>query len=149
MERQIDDMIAIMSAAFSLAFDYAPECALAAGAMLFRRGDTVRYLFMLREGRVALRRALADGGGLTLHVAGPSEVVAPASLWAEATHCDAICDTDCRRRVVGSASPTGSASRRLRSTVSWDGAGGISDRPTRVQETSQRGPAQPAGLVGG
>ena len=31
---------------------------------------------------------------LTLHVAGPGEVVAAASLFAERYHCDAVCRTD-------------------------------------------------------
>ena len=81
-----------MSDHWSGAFAGAPERTLPAGAALFHRGDPVRHLFFLREGRVALRRALTDGGALTLHVAGPGEVVAPGSLWADATHCDAICE---------------------------------------------------------
>ncbi|WP_161793829.1 Crp/Fnr family transcriptional regulator [Jannaschia aquimarina] len=85
-----------MSDAWSPAFVSAPERSLRRGDVLFRRGDPVRHLFHLRDGRVALRRALSDGGELTLHVAGPGEIVAAASLWAEATHCDAICETDVR-----------------------------------------------------
>jgi CRP-like cAMP-binding protein len=37
-----------------------------------------------------------DGGALTLHVARPGEIVAAASLWAETTHCDALCESDAR-----------------------------------------------------
>jgi CRP-like cAMP-binding protein len=89
-------MIPIMSDAWLPFFADAPERRLAAGAALFHRGDPVRDLFLVREGRVALRRALADGGALTLHVAGPGKVVAAASLWAETTHCDALCEGDAR-----------------------------------------------------
>ena len=85
-----------MSDAWSPIFAGAPERRMPAGATLFRRGDPVRSLFLLREGRVALRRALADGNALTLHAAVSGEVVAPASLWAKATHCDAFCETDAR-----------------------------------------------------
>ena len=77
-------------------FDGAPERGLSAGAALFHRGDRVRHLHLVRAGRVGLRRALADGGALTLHVAKPGEVVALASLFADATHCDAICETEAR-----------------------------------------------------
>lgn len=89
-------MIGIMSSPWPHIFDGAPERRIAAGASLFRRGDHVRTLFLVRAGRVALRRALGDGGALTLHVAGPGEVVAAASLWAENTHCDAVCENGAR-----------------------------------------------------
>lgn len=96
-------MIAVMSDAFHDAFAAAPERTLPSGAVLFHRGDPVRHVFHIREGRVALRRMLADGGALTLHLAGPGETVAPASLWAEATHCDAVCETDTRLAVLPAA----------------------------------------------
>lgn len=92
-------MIAIMSDAWSSIFADAPERTMPAGTTLFHRGDPVRHLFLVREGAVALRRTLADGGSLTLHAAGPGEVVAAASLWADGTHCDAVCQTAARLSV--------------------------------------------------
>lgn len=86
-------MIPIMSSIWLPVFCDAPERVLAAGEALFHRSDPVRHLFLLREGRVALRRALTDGGSLTLHIARPGDVVALASLWAAAVHCDAVCET--------------------------------------------------------
>ncbi|WP_299822829.1 cyclic nucleotide-binding domain-containing protein [uncultured Jannaschia sp.] len=83
-----------MSYPWSEIFGGAPERSFPAGAALFRRGDPVQSLFLVRDGRVALRRALADGGALTLHVSGAGDVVALASLFANATHCDAVCETD-------------------------------------------------------
>ena len=77
-------------------FDGAPERTLAAGAALFHRGDLVRHLHLVRAGRVALRRAMADGGALTLHVAGPGEVVALASLFSDVTHFYAVAETEAR-----------------------------------------------------
>ncbi len=103
MQAHPSDMIAIMSNAFHDAFAAAPERTLSSGAVLFHRGDPVRYIFHVREGRVALRRMLTDGGALTLHRVGPGETVALASLWAEATHCDAVCETDTRTAVLPAA----------------------------------------------
>ena len=96
-------MIPIMSDAWTDAFADAREHVMPAGTALFHRGDPVRNLFLLREGRIVLRRALGDGGLLTLHAAGPGEVVALGSLFSETTHCDAVCETDVRvaRRPVG------------------------------------------------
>ena len=96
-------MIVIMSDAFHDAFAAAPERTLPSGSVLFHRGDPVRHVFHVRDGQVALRRMLTDGGVLTLHRAGPGETVAPASLWAEATHCDAVCETDTRAAVLSAA----------------------------------------------
>ncbi len=89
-------MISIMFNCLSHMFDGAPERSLPAGAFLFRRGDPVRRLFLVRGGSVALHRALADGGALTLHVAAAGDIVALASRFAETTHCDAFCETDTR-----------------------------------------------------
>lgn len=102
MGRPSPDMIRIMSDIWIDAFADARERHLPAGSFLFHRGDPVRDLFLVREGHVALRRALGDGGSLTLHLAKPGEVVALASLFSKTTHCDAICQTDARvaRRCV-------------------------------------------------
>lgn len=90
------DMIRIMSDAWTDVFADAREHALPAGTVLFHRGDPVRHLFLVREGRVALRRSLRDGGSLTLDVAEPGKVVAIGSLFSDVTHCDAVCRTDSR-----------------------------------------------------
>ncbi|MBM2578155.1 Crp/Fnr family transcriptional regulator [Jannaschia sp. Os4] len=89
-------MIRIMSDVWINAFAVASERVLCPGSALFHRGDPVRDLFLVREGRVILRRALEDGGSLDLHTAGPGDVVALASLFSETTHCDAICETEVR-----------------------------------------------------
>ena len=92
-----------MSETWISAFSDAPERVLSAGAVLFRRGDPVRHLYLLRAGRIALCRALADGGALTLHVVDAGAVIAPASLWSPSTHCDALCRTDARVAVRSAA----------------------------------------------
>lgn len=82
-------MIAIMSAWRSL-FDDAPTRGLAPGELLFRREAPVRLMHIVRAGTVALERPLADGTALTLHVASEGSILAEASLFANAYHCDAV-----------------------------------------------------------
>ena len=89
-------MIGIMSTPWSDAFAGVRERTFPAASTLFGRGDRIRHLHLVRSGRVALRRALSDGGALTLHVAGPGEIVALASLFADAAHCDAVCERETR-----------------------------------------------------
>jgi len=67
---------------------------LAPGEALFRQGDPTRALFTVERGRVRLVRHLADGAAVTLHVAGPGETFAEASLFSDVYHCDAIADTE-------------------------------------------------------
>ncbi|MEM8777151.1 MAG: Crp/Fnr family transcriptional regulator [Pseudomonadota bacterium] len=57
---------------------------------LFLRDDVVQYAYLVREGRIHLRRALRDGGLLTLHTAIAGDLVAEASLFADQYHCDAV-----------------------------------------------------------
>ena len=83
-------MIEIMSGHWLHCFNSAPERTLEEGETLFRRGDEVEWAFLVRDGRVSLRRALQDGGLLTLHTAGAAELVAEASLFADYYHCDAV-----------------------------------------------------------
>ena len=57
--------------------------------LLFRRGDPVASLFRVEEGEIRLERHTIDGRRLILHAAGPGRLVAEASLFAGAYHCDA------------------------------------------------------------
>ena len=82
-------MIAIMSEWRSI-FDCVPERGLAARETLFRRDEAVGAVYLVRTGRIALERPLADGVPLTLHTAGAGDLLAEASLFAEAYHCDAV-----------------------------------------------------------
>ncbi|WP_373418479.1 cyclic nucleotide-binding domain-containing protein [Sagittula sp. MA-2] len=50
-------------------FDGAPLRALEQGAVLFRREDRVRSMYLVRSGMVALERPMNDGTSLTLHIA--------------------------------------------------------------------------------
>ena len=92
MGRVMQDMIEIMSDHWLKFFEGAPSHALDAGETLFRRDDPVERAFLVRTGRIFLRRALLDGGLLTLHTARAGELVAEASLFADRYHCDAVTD---------------------------------------------------------
>ncbi|MEX3017965.1 Crp/Fnr family transcriptional regulator [Gymnodinialimonas hymeniacidonis] len=71
-------------------FEGAPQRTLEEGETLFRRDDSVDWAFLVREGRISLRRALRDGALLTLHTTNAGDLVAEASLFAERYHCDAV-----------------------------------------------------------
>lgn len=60
------------------------------GAALFRQSDRVRAVFAVAEGMVDLIRRQADGGAIVLHRAGPGTLLAEASVYASAYHCDAV-----------------------------------------------------------
>ena len=62
-----------------------------AGAFLFRQGDVVRFLHLVREGEIHLVRHRLDGGeAMTLQRAGAGAIVAEASIYSECYHCDCI-----------------------------------------------------------
>jgi len=65
-------------------------CSLAEGETLFRTGDTVTDVFQVTSGTVALRRTTPDGIELTLQIAQKDDVLAEASVYSPAYHCDAI-----------------------------------------------------------
>ena len=72
---------------------------LAAGRHLFRRGSQTIGLFEVISGRIRLTRVDRSGNELVLHVAGPGEALAEASLFSSHYHCDAIASTDARVRL--------------------------------------------------
>lgn len=83
-------MIEIMSDHWLHCFHGAPKRILKEGETLFRRGDKVEWALLVRRGQIFLRRALQDGGLLTLHTSKTNELVAEASLFADRYHCDAV-----------------------------------------------------------
>jgi CRP-like cAMP-binding protein len=70
-----------------------------AGEPLFRLGDKSLGLCEVIAGRVRLSRVDGSGREIVLHVAGPGETVAEASLYSPQYHCDAIANTDAVVRV--------------------------------------------------
>jgi CRP-like cAMP-binding protein len=66
---------------------------LKSGEALFRLGDKTAGLCEIITGRVRLARVDRSGREIVLHVAGPGETIAEASLFSAAYHCDAIANT--------------------------------------------------------
>lgn len=96
-------MISIMSAKLADRLLALPGAArrLAQGQSLFRRGDTVRRMFVVREGGVELVRHDAAGRAIVLQRAEPGAVLAEASLYAPRYHCDAAAFAPTRLHAVG------------------------------------------------
>ena len=83
-------MIRIMSRILDQVFSEARIRTLPAGETLFRTGDPVQSVFLVRAGRIVLvRRNHESGAPLFLHTAGPGMMLAEASVWSSAYHCDA------------------------------------------------------------
>ncbi len=72
---------------------------LKAGEALFRLGDEAAGLCEVVCGRVRLARVDRSGHEIVLHVAGPGETLAEASLFSASYHCDAIASTNATVRV--------------------------------------------------
>lgn len=62
---------------------------LSAGEMLFATGESVAEMFVVESGRVDLIRYMPDGNAIRLQSAGEGALLAEASLFSEAYHCDA------------------------------------------------------------
>lgn len=71
---------------------------LAAGEILFRRGDPAAAIFEIESGRLRLLRQTSDGRTVILHTARKGELFAEAALSATAYHCDAVAVTVARVR---------------------------------------------------
>jgi CRP-like cAMP-binding protein len=69
------------------------ERTLTVGEVLFRLGDKTAGLCEIVRGRVRLARVDRAGHEIVLHVAGPGETIAEASLFSPHYHCDAIAST--------------------------------------------------------
>ena len=67
---------------------------LKSGETLFRLGGKTAGLYEVIAGRVRLARVDRSGHEIVLHVAGPGETLAEASLFSPDYHCDAIASTD-------------------------------------------------------
>ncbi|CAN0567198.1 unnamed protein product [Ectocarpus sp. 12 AP-2014] len=83
-------MITIMSLDISSLFLQAPDRQVEAGETIFRTGDLVRYVFLVRQGNVALVRLLPSGDQAYLQRAADNEMLAEASAYANEYHCDCV-----------------------------------------------------------
>lgn len=81
----------------------ATERRLKAGEALFRLGDKTFGLCEVVAGRVRLARVDRSGHEIVLHVAGPGDMIAEASLFSPHYHCDAVASTDAQVRIYPKA----------------------------------------------
>jgi CRP/FNR family transcriptional regulator, dissimilatory nitrate respiration regulator len=63
-----------------------------AGQTVFRRDESVRWLYRVKRGRVRLSRVLARGSEIALARLSANEILAEASVFATHYHCDATAE---------------------------------------------------------
>lgn len=88
-------MIGIMSDLFEPLFTDAAAREFAAGDLLFRTGDPVVSMILLRAGQADLVRHTDHGLKMILQRAGPGQILAEASAWSDTYHCDAVAAEPC------------------------------------------------------
>lgn len=88
--------------------DEAIDRKLKSGEALFRLGNKATGLYEVISGRVRLARVDRSGHEIVLHIAGPGETLAEASLFSPSYHCDAR-----QHRCDGSHLSKGGAACRL------------------------------------
>ena len=74
--------------------EVATDRTLQAGEVLFRIGGKTIGLYEVIAGRVRLARVDRSGHEIVLHVAGPGETLAEASLFSAQYHCDAVASSN-------------------------------------------------------
>ena len=60
------------------------------GAVVFRTGEPVKAMFLVKQGAVRLVRNQPSGDALVLQRALPGDLLAEASLFSRSYHCDAV-----------------------------------------------------------
>jgi len=73
---------------------------LEAGTHLFHQGGPIKTLYQVTQGEVQLIRHEEGGAALVLQRAGPGDILAEASIYATAYHCDAIAHTKAGARGI-------------------------------------------------
>ncbi len=63
------------------------------GNTLFRQGDAVENVDVVRQGRIKLIRSTIDGNPVILQLAMAGDIIAEASLFSDTYHCSAIVDS--------------------------------------------------------
>jgi len=66
---------------------------IAKGDCVFRQGDSVEHVYVIRRGRLKLMRTTMDGNSVVLQMALAGDMLAEASLFFDTYHCTAIADT--------------------------------------------------------
>src|SRR4051812_38078944 len=71
-----------------------PERQAEAGTTLFRQGDEVRFMYVVRSGCVHLVRWGENGSSAVMQRAEAPAALAESSVFSSAYHCDGVCMTD-------------------------------------------------------
>lgn len=110
------------------------------GDPLFRLGDKTLGLCEVIAGRIRLTRVDRSGREVVLHVAGPGETLAEASLFSPQYHCDAIASTDAivriypKRQVLTAFEENPKAARAFTETLAQQ----VMNLRTRVEQRNIR-----------
>jgi len=113
---------------------------LKAGEPLFRLGRETMGLCEVVKGRVRLARVDRAGHEIVLHVAGPGETLAEASLFSSHYHCDAIANTDAlvrvypKRKVLAAFDNSPKAARAFTETLAHQ----VMSLRTRIEQRNIR-----------
>jgi CRP-like cAMP-binding protein len=118
----------------------ATERKLTAGESLFRLGSRTVGLFEVVSGRVRLARIDRSGHEIVLHVAGPGETLAEASLFSPHYQCDAIASTDATVRLYPKAQVLGGLERDPEAAKAFCRAlaRSVMDLRTRIEQRNVR-----------
>ena len=111
-----------------------------AGEALFRLGDKTAGFYEVISGRVRLVRVDRFGRETILHMAGPAETLAEASLFSGQYHCDAIANSDAtvcvypKREVLAAFEENPKAARAFTETLAQQ----VMNLRTRVEQRNIR-----------
>lgn len=83
-------MILIMSLGVSSLFSQSPDRHFQAGDPVFRTDDAIAHVYLVRSGSAGLVRTLPSGDQALLQRASDGDVLAEASVYAKAYHCDCV-----------------------------------------------------------
>jgi CRP-like cAMP-binding protein len=78
----------------ALAAMLGPEQRVEANSMLFRQGDEVRFMYVVRSGCVHLVRWGENGSSAVMQRAEAPAALAESSVFSSAYHCDGVCMTE-------------------------------------------------------
>ena len=113
---------------------------LKSGETLFRLGSKAVGLYEVIVGRVRLSRVDRSGREIVLHVAGPGETLAEASLFSARYHCDATANTDAivriypKREVLAAFEQNPKAAQALTETLAHQ----VMSLRTRIEQRNIR-----------
>jgi CRP-like cAMP-binding protein len=102
-------------------FDGGIERRLSVDEPLFHAGDSVGQMYLVTGGRMALVRQTSAGTSVILQQAGSGQVLAEASAYAAAYHCDARAAAATSLRAVPVATFRDRLARDPEAAVAWAG----------------------------